>query len=456
MAGLCKNREEIGVPPRMTTRDDVEQRESSLEAYYDAASSKYWIQDVRGDWLKITLSQLRPHLKAAGYRHKAAPDQNVSPLDEKITQIHTEANVDFSGPLAGWTKGCHEISGKRILVTSSPRPPIPKRGECPIIHQWFQGMFGSEQSVFVHAWLRFAYLGIAQKTSRPGQILVVAGPHGCGKSLFQSLVVTQLLGGRSAKPFRYLMGKTEFNSDLFGAEHLVIEDEQSSTTPSDRRKFGAQLKGIVANKEHSHHPKGRDAMLLAPFWRCTMSLNSEPENLLVLPPLDEGLADKIMILNAQKFIWPIPTETWEQYNEFTKKISQELPAYLWWLLNKFKLPEKQRDERYGVATYHNPKLLDAINNLSPEQTLAELIDSDFFPRQQGASENLRMSANELYERMIKSPLGNEFRRVVTSPQTVGYYLARLKERNPSRYVQRKTRGRVIWDIAPPGGTQGGQ
>ena len=54
MAGLCKNRDEIGVPPRMTTRDDVEQRESSFEVYYDAASSKYWIQDVRGDWLKVT------------------------------------------------------------------------------------------------------------------------------------------------------------------------------------------------------------------------------------------------------------------------------------------------------------------------------------------------------------------------------------------------------------------
>jgi hypothetical protein len=38
---------------------------------------------------------------------------------------------------------------------------------------------------------------------------------------------------------------------------------------------------------------------LKPFWRLSITLNDEPENLLILPPLDESLGDKIMLLRAQ-------------------------------------------------------------------------------------------------------------------------------------------------------------
>lgn len=34
-----------------------------------------------------------------------------------------------------------------------------------------------------------------------------------------------LLGGRMGKPFLYLSGQTPFNGNLFGSEHLSIEDE---------------------------------------------------------------------------------------------------------------------------------------------------------------------------------------------------------------------------------------
>ena len=88
---------------------------------------------------------------------------------------------------------------------------------------------------------------------------MLAGPRDCGKSLLQSLL-TILFGGRSAKPYRYMTGETSFNADLFGAEHLVIEDEQPNTDIRARRNFGAQIKEFTSNPMQSCHGKFREAV----------------------------------------------------------------------------------------------------------------------------------------------------------------------------------------------------
>ena len=59
-----------------------------------------------------------------------------------------------------------------------------------------------------------------------------------GKSRLQNLI-TPLLGGRVANPYHYMTGKSNFNSELFGAEHLMIEDEPASTRIEARRNTGS-------------------------------------------------------------------------------------------------------------------------------------------------------------------------------------------------------------------------
>src|SRR5204862_7823749 len=85
-----------------------------------------------------------------------------------------------------------------------------------------------DQLSYGFAWLKVAYEALRAGVWRPGPALALAGPRNCGKSLLQQLI-TLILGGRSAKPYRYMRGGTEFNADLFGAEHLCIEDEHCST-----------------------------------------------------------------------------------------------------------------------------------------------------------------------------------------------------------------------------------
>jgi hypothetical protein len=75
-------------------------------------------------------------------------------------------------------------------------------------------------------------------------------------------------------------------------------------------EFSAKnLKQFTANEGVQHHAKNRQAMTLKPFWRVSISCNGEPESLMILPPIDESLSDKVIIFQAKKKPMPMPTQT---------------------------------------------------------------------------------------------------------------------------------------------------
>ena len=58
-----------------------------------------------------------------------------------------------------------------------------------------------------------------------------------------------------------------------------------------RRNFGTQIKNICVEPVQNIEAKYREAITLKPFWRF------EPENLMVLPPLDVHTLDKLICLS---------------------------------------------------------------------------------------------------------------------------------------------------------------
>jgi hypothetical protein len=176
-----------------------------------------------------------------------------------------------------------------------------------------------------------------------------------------------------AKPYQFMSGATSFNSNLFEAEHLMVEDDIASHDIRSRISFGNYIKQFAANEEVQHHAKNRPAMTLKPFWRMSISCNEEPENLMILPPMDDSLADKMTILKAYRKPLPMPTETPEERSAFQAKVRSELAAYLYYLLN-LEIPKELRAPRYGVVAYQNPEIVKAMKNTAPEFRLLELID----------------------------------------------------------------------------------
>ena len=446
------NEQAIGHEARAPLRDRA--GETLPEAYYDGTRHDYWIQDRRKGWVTVTETALKRLLRGNGISAQVINGESLSALDAALLEINVANNVAYAGALAGYHSGVHEILQSRVLVTNSPRLIESAPGECPTINGLLAGMFLDDeldQSIYLFGWLKFALEALYERRHRPGQAMVIAGPANCGKSLVQKLI-TEMLGGRMAKPFQYMVGKTDFNAHMFGAEHLVIEDEAASTDIRARREFGAHLKEITVNDHQSCHAKGRTPVSLTPFWRLSVTVNEEPENLMVLPPINEDLRDKMILLKAQLTPMPMPTNSLGERRLFIETLHAELPAFVDFLLD-WKVPVHLECPRFGVKHFHHPSLLQAIEELAPERRLLSIIDSGgLFAGP--IAEAWEGSAEQLERRLRQINSGSferEVDRLLGFNNACGVFLGRLAGKYPERITKRTVNGYTRWTVQPPKG-----
>lgn len=407
----------------------------NLEAYYDEPRRHYIVKNQSNRWLRLDRTQVKNRLRMRGYKPKVNKGEPLSECDREILKIEETMDVKYAGSLAGKKEGFYEEGGIRMLITAEPKMLEPKEGKCVVIDAFLNKLFADDehdQVVYFLAWLKIAYESIINQEYRPGQALVIPGPRNCGKSFLQR-IITVFLGGRAAKPYQFMVGQTNFNADLFEAEHLIIEDDQPQTDIRSRRNFGSKIKEFTVNRDHRLHAKGRDAVLLSPLWRMSISLNDEPENLLILPPLDESIQDKLIILRAVSGAIPEATSQGD-YNRIWDDIEAELPHLAHQLLN-WEIPEEIRDTRYGVKHFHNPKIVRELVSQAPEMHLLELIDAHLLlsdAEWSGSSEGLK---TELMNK--EGACGYESKKLLTWHRAAGTYLGRLEKLFPRRISRRR-------------------
>lgn len=420
-----------------------------LAAYYDSNRKGYWILDRPGNWLEVDVSSLKRHLKASGLACDTRRGENISEIDTTINGYQLDCHVAYAGPLSGCSKGVTEQFGQRILVTTSPRLIEPCPGEFPLLAEIMAQLFrdpAADQRPYVLGWLKVGFESLLAGKRRPGQALAMAGPKDCGKSLLQN-IFTEILGGRAAKPYRYMSGKTQFNADLFGAEHLMIEDEIGSTNLCVRREFGARIKDFTVNEVQSYHDKNKRALSLRPFWRVSISLNDEPENLMILPPMDESLNDKLMLLRAHHAIMPIATNTDAGRAQLWTALMAELPAFVEYL-TRWEIPDELRCQRFGIKTFHHPDLLAAIDDISPEFRLLSLIDAVVFATAGPVAGPMVITAEMLESQLTNSQMGHQASRLFYFPNACGTYLGRLAAKRSDRVERNSNPQRREWIIKP--------
>ncbi len=433
---------------------------SDMEIYSE--NGKGYI--VHGDqgYIPMNETSVRRYLRSLGFPAKPVLNGAQSPIDQALLKIQLEQNIAYAGPLAGKREGLHQVNGAKVLVTSSPiilepDPEVP----WDFIHELIEGMFkpeGSEQLVFIKGWLKVAYRSLRSGISTPGQALAIAGPKDAGKTLFQA-IIRECLGGRSANPYSYMAGRTDFNADLFWAECLMFGDEISSTDIRTRLKFGANIKQFTVNSEQRCHAKGRDALTLNPFWRITMSLNEEPENLMVLPPLDEHIADKIILVRARRPAL-FDSQKWStDRSQNWARIVDSLPGFLAHL-EALQIPQNLTSSRFGIREYHNPELLLRLGQISPEQRLLELIDEEIFgayPDSKNVPRTWEGKASRLEFTLTREgvPVAQSCKKLLQWDNACGTYLARLVHKCPGRVSSRVLSGSTIYTIQRPPEDGGG-
>ena len=422
------------------------------DVYYHQGGKDFYLRNDRDFWIAVNEAAVKRHLKIQGYSAEKFTTEPVSLLDQCLNTIQTKQDVNYAAPLAGYDAGIYEINNRRILVTDSPRLIQSKEGEWPLLEQIFEGMLNDpacDQRPYFYGWLKTALSALHSKKWQPGQVLAMAGPVASAKSLCQSLI-TEMLGGRSAQPYQFMCGATTFNADLFVAEHLTVEDVAESVGIAKRRAFGAQIKAFAVNREQHCHGKNQQALTLTPIWRVTISLNDDPERLLVLPPMDDDIADKVMLFKVTKKAMPMPTGTSDEIDAFWKALQAELPAFQHYIEN-WEIPEDLRSPRFGILHYHHPELLEALNALSPEMQLLEMIDKELFDYAYTEVKPWPGTAASLHARLTEqdSKVRKQADTLLYSPVACGTYLARLVTKHPDRVTKRRINGQTRYTIVGP-------
>jgi hypothetical protein len=216
---------------------------------------------------------------------------------------------------------------------------------------------------------------------RHGQALALLGLSGSGKTSIQN-IITHALAGRATDPDLFFKDKTAFNEQMAEREHWAMSDPKT-TSRAAQRKFLGDIKKFVADVWMSIHGKGSKLFNLRTYRRMTVSLNPDNEALEILKDMAASDLDKIMILDFKNAgEWSPDGEalggmSWEAWEA---RMLKELPAFLWWLLNEYRVPEHMWHKRYNVV-YHNPAMesrLAATTADEEESVVKEIVGTGVF------------------------------------------------------------------------------
>jgi hypothetical protein len=450
------------------SRERLARLDKNFPIYYDARDGSYWCKP-KDRFLALSTTSIARHMKKRGIRDDVYIDGSKE-IEFPLTHAETEKVVDYTGSLAGYPIGVHKTQSKTLLVTEEPEgiwAALPDKGEPKFFIEFAQELLPDEQHVYFFHWLSIAVRSLRNRDFKPGQAVFFAGPAQCGKSLMQK-IITVVLGGRSASPFKYMFGSTDFNYDLITAEHWMFEDPPTSIDIKTRLEFGERLKECCNNDEFRAHRKQKDAMTVRIFRRVTGSINSQAEHLARVPPLLDGTDDKVFLFKCARAVESlkrfIVTSEQQVLNGFgevipagqqnrallLKTIEDEAPLIRSWLLRCFKdVPPDLIDHRMGIRAWQHPELLAVINGLAPESYLLNLIDQYLWDKRKGdVNPKVEGRASEI-ERELRDACRGEIDRLCKSGNTCGRYLGRLADQHPERVSSRIKSGVTVWTINPP-------
>jgi hypothetical protein len=424
------------------------------ESVFELSRQRFFVP-AGNEWIPMNDTRIAVHFKSAGFSEFVKDSFSVSVLERALQRVVMERGVKYAGPLAGYWPGVFDFPGRKVLVTEGPNLIEPKKGGWPKLRAVLTAMLANEslehgnltekQWDLFCGWLKASYEALRDHTFRPAPALTLCGPASCGKTQLSG-IVAECLGGRSANPYAWIVGKTSFNAELLGCEVLIADDEASETDFVSRQQLGHRVKQICVGGSVRIEGKGATAGSWRPFWRLVMLLNEEPQDLKVLPPMEEGVKDKFLLLRMAAYPWPAEPA---DFVKLRAAITAELPAFVWFLLNEFTLPKELASARYGVTDWQHPDLLFDLENLHPWRRLMELIDHVRpWAGDDARGDVWEGTVADLTE-LLKSSAPGRAGEVLRDLAGTGMHLRSAQRKLPQRINDRVSNGHKVWIIKAP-------
>jgi phage/plasmid primase-like uncharacterized protein len=428
---------------------------------YISGSQGWAIQRPDDSWFAGGVEDAKRIIKAKGFSFTAAQDSTISDGDLILKDLQYHQYVDYYGPVSGYPKGENPtLNGHTVLCPSELQLITPAPGPWPFLESIFVQLYGTlPQLTRALAWMAHAAKGIYNSTTNLmgvreftlGNAIVLCGQAGKGKGLQQTIITMLLGGGTNASQF--ITGKTTFNGDLIPYAHLYTEDQLPSHRLEERLAYGSAIKAIAANRSHSAHTKNRTPIQLNPFWRISISLNNDPNNLLCLPPLDDSIRDKLLILKCENVEHGFDTADPVQSAAMTALLHKEMPGFIHFLLNEFEIPPSIYNRRFGVEGWCNPEIAEILGRSTFESELMETIEDTLG---KNIGETLSMfqgTVRQLDARLRECLSADEARRMLPSLRSIGISLTHLSKNHPDLVAKTLRDGCSVYRINKPTGDQ---
>ena len=400
------------------------------EIFFDG--SAYYRQEKDGWYYMMSRIDAELHLRMAGVPCEKADGQTVSGVEVELYNIQRNCRITYAGPLCGRRAGLYTENGHLLLVTCSPAFIEAGDGDASLLIDFFYNLFGrsagdplfSKQFLIFCLWIKQVRNALKKTDIHlPGQMLALIGPVNCGKSLGQE-IITLLLGGRSADPSLWLQGRSSFNGEMWGAEHLVLSDSNLEDSPKAKKELRDRLKELVANSQYSCHRKFKDELTLRPIWRISLSANDDPDSIPILPSLDESMKDKIIYLKVYSPPVPFPTDNPEARDTFYKGLVACIPPFVG-IIDKLECPPELISGRFGVKEFHHHEIVKLLDSQNPDCEVSEILEN-WIGRWPAGENERTLSAGELYSTL--GACSGIFTKVSSNPKHLGHQLKRLSSR----------------------------
>lgn len=433
---------------------------AARDLWFDGKS--YWWH-VDEEYIPRNKEDSIMHLKRLGISGKTEAKQNLSDAERTLCMVQDTKKVAMAAPLLFVKDEIVVMDGENVLNIGRREALEEATGEgaadpanFPWLWEWVNKAWdsaeqnGIPQRDYFLAWLKRFWESARECKLLQGQMLIVAGGAGQGKTFMSRHIVGGALGG-SVDAAAFLQGRTAFNKQAAETPVWRIDDAISNATRADANRFNETLKAHIANPIASYHPKFRDSVELPWKGRIVLTCNTDPDSLSIIPSLDNTVADKIMLMKFSSWI-----PSFKASHEQEAMVQAELPYFLAWL-KAWNPPAKVIDRgnpRYGVVSFHHPELLETSQEASSTQSFLEVLEmwrGAYLKARVGMEKEmpleLHLTAAELLNELRKErdTLANLTRD--WSPRWLGQNLRKLSGRwLPLLEPKRNRVNTVVWGI----------
>ena len=420
--------------------------------WYDRKSHGYWHMADDGSYQSVNTEVALNMLSMAGLSTRLEPNGMPSEANRKLLEIVQGKGIDWAGALAGYPVGVHQVKGSNLLVTRSftlIQPDPDAKTEAPHIMALANGLY-SDKAIHLHLWRKEAYESLFAGHKNTNMAFIVVGPRDAGKSLDLDYVTVPLLGGRKANAYAFLGNKTPFNDEQIGSEVHVIDDGNPFETTEARKQFANAIKQEVASNEAWCHPKGKAGFTMPLYRRLVILAN--PEDIALMPELNESMEDKLIMLEAKRFAMPtgclpLPARTDLGAREaFVDQLRKELPAYINYLLLLEPSTKDFESRRWGVAAFKDENLIKQIEEVSSTHEKHAVIQKTLFRNRDYRAESAaEVEINQLYELLCDGDYKVRAAKLFRNVRALGTALGHLS-RKKDGYTRRESHGESLWNI----------